>query len=111
MLDRRRFLQALAALGVSHGPLVRAQAPAIPKFETNPFALGIASGYPRPDGMVLWTRLVGDFGPAAIPVRWELSEDEGMRRIVAAGSVDAQPDWAHSVHAEPKGLLPGRHYW
>ena len=33
-------------------------------------ALGVASGYPRPDGMVLWTRLLGDFGPVAIPVRW-----------------------------------------
>src|SRR5258708_21909863 len=26
------------------------------RFSTSPFSLGIASGYPTPDGMVLWTR-------------------------------------------------------
>jgi alkaline phosphatase D len=61
--------------------------------------------------MVLWTRLLGDFGPAEIPVRWEIAADEAMRTVVASGEEVAQPAWAHSVHVEPKGLEAGRWYW
>ncbi len=111
MLDRRRFLQALAALGVSQAAPACAQRIERPRFASDPFALGVASGYPRPDGMVLWTRLIGDLGPAAIPVRWEIAEDEGMRRIVASGSAIAEPAWAHSLHVEAHGLAPDRWYW
>ncbi len=109
MFDRRRFLQALAALGVSHSMRVHAQPR--PRFEHDPFSLGVASGYPQPGGMVLWTRLAGDFGPVEIPVRWEVAADEAMRRIVAKGEDLARPDWAHSVHVEPRGLRPDRWYW
>src|SRR5690349_19935839 len=108
MIDRRRFLQALAACGFTAGLPACAQAP---RFKEYPFRLGVASGYPRPDGMVLWTRLVGDFDPAPIPVRWEISESENFSRIAAAGNMSASPEWAHSVHAEPKGLEPDRWYW
>ncbi|MEO8145847.1 MAG: alkaline phosphatase D family protein [Betaproteobacteria bacterium] len=107
MPDRRRFLQALATLGALRVSLVSAQ----PRFAIDPFGLGVASGYPQPDGMVLWTRLVGDLAPAAIPVRWEIAADESMRSIVAKGTADAHPAWAHSVHVEPRGLDPDRWYW
>src|SRR5262245_38139104 len=108
MIDRRRFLQALAACGFAAGVPVRAQQP---RFTENPFRLGIASGYPRPDGMVLWTRLLGDFAPAPIPVRWEVAESENFSRIVSSGNTLADPQWAHSVHVEPKGLEADRWYW
>jgi alkaline phosphatase D len=111
MFDRRDFLQCLAALGVSHSAASRAQVLASPRFSADPFRLGVASGYPRPDGMVLWTRLMADLGPASVPVRWEIGADDGMRNIVAAGSADAGPEWAHSVHVEVKGLEPDRWYW
>ncbi|MFT3818909.1 MAG: alkaline phosphatase D family protein [Rubrivivax sp.] len=75
------------------------------------FALGVASGQPRPDGMVLWTRLTGDDLPPQVPVRWELAHDEAFVRIAARGSEVADRAWAHSVHAEPAGLAPGRWYW
>jgi alkaline phosphatase D len=109
MLDRRRFLQAFAALGVSQSVAVRAQTR--PRFAEYPFTLGVASGYPRPDGMVLWTRLTGDLGPSVIPVRWEIATDEAMRSVVASGTSDAHPDWAHSIHVEARGLPPDRWYW
>jgi alkaline phosphatase D len=107
MPDRRRFLQALATLGALQVAPIRAQ----PRLSENPFGLGVASGYPQPDGMVLWTRLIGDLGPAAIPVRWEVATDESMRSIVAKGTADALPSWAHSVHVEPRGLKPDHWYW
>ena len=108
MFDRRRFLQTLAAASVS---------PALPACaqnalsSRNPFDLGVASGYPHPGGMVLWTRLVGGLDPVAYPVRWEVASDEAMRQVVASGSAAADPHWAHSVHVEPKGLEPDRWYW
>jgi alkaline phosphatase D len=75
------------------------------------FELGVASGQPRPDGMVLWTRLTGADLRDRVPVRWELAEDEGFTRIVARGDEVAEAAWAHSVHAEPSGLAPQRWYW
>jgi len=110
MVDRRRFLEALAALGVSQAVPARAADRRI-DFDAFPFALGVASGYPQPDGMVLWTRLTGELGPATIPVRWEVATDDSMRGIVASGSAEAHPAWAHAVHVEPRGLAPDRWYW
>ena len=83
-----------------------------------PFSLGIASGEPWPDSVVLWTRLApeplrGDGGMPArpVPVRWELADDARFTRIVRRGTAIAQPDMGHSVHVEPGGLMPGRTYW
>ncbi|OGA02238.1 MAG: hypothetical protein A3H35_03765 [Betaproteobacteria bacterium RIFCSPLOWO2_02_FULL_62_17] len=117
MLDRREFISALGAWGLLAGAAnVRAQLN--PRFSAYPFSLGIASGYPAPDGFVLWTRLAplpdearGGLAPEAIAVRWEVANDEAMRDIVASGTEFARPDWAHSVHAEVQGLAPARQYW
>jgi alkaline phosphatase D len=116
MTNRRRFLLALGA-ALPLGMRAARSAPA-PRFARDPFALGVASGYPWPRGVVLWTRLITDFeqsdgglGAAVIPVRWELAADDGMRRIVAAGRTEAAPAWAHAVHVEVEGLEPDRWYW
>ena len=75
------------------------------------FPLGVASGVPQHDGMVLWTRLMGEDLPAQVAVQWELAHDEGFQRVAARGTEVAEAAWAHSVHAEPAGLEPGRVYW
>ena len=75
------------------------------------FALGIASGQPQAQGMVLWTRITGTDLPAQVDVAWELAEDEAFTRIAARGSEIARVEDAHSVHAEPTGLRPERWYW
>jgi alkaline phosphatase D len=88
-----------------------------PKFTHYPFSLGVASGYPRPDGVVLWTRLApqpligGGMPRAAVEVAWEISADESFRHIVRRGREIAVPEFAHSVHAEISGLDPARWYW
>ncbi len=75
------------------------------------FGLGVASGQPRPDRMVLWTRLTGDNLPDEVRVRWELAHDEAFAQLAARGTYQAEASWAHSVHAEPTGLDAGRWYW
>jgi alkaline phosphatase D len=119
MPDRRRFLQALAALGVAGAAAsARAQLNPRPRFAASPFTLGIASGYPQPGRIVLWTRLApeplapdGGMAPETIPVRWEIARDEALKDIVASGTAYATPEWAHSVHVEVAGLQAGREYW
>ena len=102
---RRRFLKTLGFLAVS--TRLRAQ----PRFASYPFALGVASGYPSPESVVLWTRLTGELAPLSIPVRWEVFADEALQARVASGEAVAEPAWAHSVHVEPQGLEPERWYW
>lgn len=110
-ISRRRLLAGAAALA----PLAvlrqgRAQS-------ADPFTLGIASGCPRPDRLVLWTRLApqplegGGMPERPVEVEWELAEDERFQRIAARGTFIAVPEDAHSVHAEPAGLAPSRPYW
>ncbi len=116
MLSRRAFLSALAALGFARALPARAQAR--PRFSSDPFKLGVASGYPSHEGLTLWTRLVTetlqpDSGtePAAIPVRWEIARDERFSAVAASGTVEAIAEWAHSVHVDVHGLEPDRWYW
>jgi alkaline phosphatase D len=105
-LDRRRLLQL--ALGAGAAPLFLRHALAA---DTPRFALGIASGHPRPDGMVLWTRLTGARLSDRVDVHWEIAHDESFKDIAARGVETAEAAWAHSVHAEPAGLAPDRWYW
>ena len=114
MLNRRTFL--LAASGVIL-PAITPRLLAQPRFQENPFTLGIASGYPRPDGIVLWTRLApdplngGGMADAAVEVAWEIADDESFRNVLRKGVERATPELAHSVHAEISGLEPARWYW
>ncbi len=61
--------------------------------------------------MVLWTRLLGADLPDQVAVTWEVSRNEAFTQIVVNGTETAERAGAHSVHAEPAGLEPGRWYW
>jgi alkaline phosphatase D len=116
---RRAVLRIAAALAASTvlsscAPVkIRAQ----PRFSSYPFALGVASGSPRPDGFVLWTRLApeplagGGMPEENVELAWELAADEGFRHIVRTGTATAIPALAHSAHVELTGLEPARWYW
>jgi alkaline phosphatase D len=114
---RRRLLLIDAArlAAASALPLPGWAAPAEAK--DYPFSLGVASGSPLPDAVILWTRLLPDplnaasAPPVALTVRWEVAEDEGFRRIAAKGTAVASPELAHSVHVDARGLAPDRWYW
>jgi alkaline phosphatase D len=91
---------------------------ALPAPPTYPFALGVASGDPKPDGGTIWTRLAPapldpDWGMTRedIEIAWEIARDEAMREIVRRGAARAEAAWAHSVHVDIGGLEPAREYW
>jgi alkaline phosphatase D len=77
------------------------------------WGLGVASGYPSPHGVVLWTRLVADHGELddVIPVQWEVAHDQTFTQIAAKGTADAVAQLGHSVHVEVGGLAPDRPYF
>jgi alkaline phosphatase D len=82
------------------------------------FALGVASGDPRQDSVILWTRIVADpmagdggIGTAPIPVGWEVAEDESFANVVASGDAVADAALAHSVHVDALSLEPDTWYW
>ncbi len=118
-LNRRSFLHtgslAAAALWSGRALGIAQELAPLPAY---PFQLGVASGDPSPDGMALWTRLApkpletgGGMPPVALKVEWTVAEDEAMGKVVARGTANAVPQWAHSVHVEVSGLQPGRWYW
>ncbi|HEY6738135.1 MAG TPA: alkaline phosphatase D family protein [Actinopolymorphaceae bacterium] len=121
--DRRKFLavtgSSAAAIVLGLGPYTE-KAYARSRLADYPFTLGIASGDPTPDGVVLWTRLApeplardgkGGMPDAKVAVRWQVADDENFRRVVRQGTTWARPELAHTVHVEVDGLRPHRWYY
>jgi len=127
--SRRRLLQgAGAGLGLIASPalLRRAAAQTLSSAQAwskgNPFTLGVASGAPRPDGFVLWTRLApepmstdpetpGGMRGGDLIIGYEIAADDAMAEIVRSGEATAEAKFAHSVHLDVAGLQSGRPYW
>jgi alkaline phosphatase D len=116
-LSRRAFLRgsAFATLALAAGlaPKRAGGLAAAPL----PFALGVASGEPTHQSVVLWTRLVleppnlGAGPPAVREVKWRVATDDRMRHVVKHGAALALPQDAYSVHVRVEGLTPDRWYW
>jgi len=118
-LTRRQLLNIAWKVGAAAvvSPLGSSTAVAQPIFRTYPFTLGVASGDPWPDSVVLWTRLApepldgGGMPMVNIEVGWEVASDRAFTSVVQKGVAIARPELGHSVHVEPKGLAPGREYF
>ncbi len=113
-LGRRDLLSGgLALLGLGAARRVSGRS----LFQPSAFPLGVASGDPSADGVVLWTRLAldplngGGMPPDDVEVVWEVARDEGMADVVRRGTSVAREVLGHSVHVEVDGLEPGRWYW
>ncbi|HEV8388786.1 MAG TPA: alkaline phosphatase D family protein [Dongiaceae bacterium] len=137
LLTRRAALRmagaaalALPASRLLAAPLptiaIRVATPTARQFDwrDDPFTLGVASGAPRSDGFVLWTRLAPDplsADPAGgVPdrpeggdreIKYEIADDPAFRRISQRGTARAEAAFAHSVHLSVRGLQPARSYW
>jgi alkaline phosphatase D len=109
LLDAARLAAAVTASNIVHAAPSNAAG--------YPFSLGVASGSPLPDSVILWTRILPDPLDAnsapklAVPLRWEVAQDEAFHKIVAKGSAVATPELAHSVRVNVTGLQPGRWYF
>jgi len=114
-IERRRLLRLLCATAT--GACLPSEVWSQTKFTDSPFGLGVASGSPGADCIVLWTRLLQSSRPDSsvksepIAVRWELAHDEQFQRPVQSGSMLALAELAHSVHVEVGGLESDRWYF
>src|SRR5262245_2678801 len=100
-IDRRRFLQA-SAISFAAPALIGRAAGQTRRWPDTPFKLGVASGSPRPDGFVLWTRLatdplssdpdrIGGLTGGAIDIAYEIATDPELRNVVRRGATSADP--------------------
>ncbi|AKU17254.1 alkaline phosphatase D family protein [Luteipulveratus mongoliensis] len=119
-VSRRSLLIGALGTGIAAVPLIAEASPLRVSARTDPFTLGVASGDPTADGVVLWTRLalnpldesgLGGMPNRPVSVRYEVADDEKFRRVVRRGAQVARPESAHSVHVELSGLRPGREYY
>ncbi|MEV0284474.1 alkaline phosphatase D family protein [Kribbella sp. NPDC050820] len=109
----------LAAAGVSALP-VRSTVIAATAAVPYPFQLGVASGEPDANSVVLWTRLApsplnadgqGGMANANVTVDWQVSTTDTFSTLVASGSVTAAYAAAHSLHVVAGGLNPDSDYF
>jgi alkaline phosphatase D len=117
-LSRREFMQlTMTAAAVVAGSGCDFSNPLLPSW---PFTLGVASGDPLSDRVVLWTRLAPDplspDGAGGMPdepvqVVWQVAHDEQFQNIARIGAAIAHPSLAHSVHVDVNGLEPDRWYF
>ena len=133
MIDRRTFLAGVVATaiaagcsggddsddagpeGSASGEAAAADLPPLPDdLPASPFTLGVASGDPLPDAVVLWTRLAPDplatAGACRRPRAGALGgrDRRGVRRRWwPTGAPSPSPSLAHSVHVDVAGLEPG----
>ncbi len=117
-MQRRDFLELArnAALAATVPTIWRVRHH--PRFADDPFTLGIASGDPTPDSVMLWTRLAPKplepgYGMDRVrtAVSWEVAHDERFANVVQQGRATAAPELGHAVHADVQGLDPDRWYF
>lgn len=122
--SRRRFLgigtASAAAVALGTGLFSTQVARADGGAAAYPFTLGVASGEPRHDGVVLWTRLAPDplapdgrsgMDDREVLVHFQVAADERFRRVVIEGNATATAALGHSVHPEVFGLEPDHEYF
>lgn len=119
-VNRRLVLRGLgaSALTITTGGLFARSVWGSPVFAAYPFALGVASGDPEPDGFVIWTKIApkplehgGGMPRKPVEVEWSVATDERMRQVTQKGNTIAHPELGHAVHVEVGGLEPARDYF
>src|SRR5690606_3988708 len=103
-MDRRSFLQEVGritalslSLTLSGALLKNFPVEAAPRFPSYPFTLGVASGDPMPDSVVLWTRLApdplngGGMPPRDSPGPWAVPPHQGFRPATHSGNAFPRP--------------------
>ncbi|MBK7585708.1 MAG: alkaline phosphatase D family protein [Myxococcales bacterium] len=72
---------------------------------------GIASGDPKPDSVILWTRALPKSGAGSVQVIYEIASDEAFTDIIAKGSVSADEAMDWTVRIKPTGLSAFTSYY
>ena len=108
-LSRRRFLSALvvtaAASALPMSALANAEGKP-PMISRTRFPQSVASGDPRPDRVLLWTRVEG----SAARLRVQVAEDADFSRCVVDRAMPASTGSDGCIKVRVQGLRPGTRY-
>jgi alkaline phosphatase D len=74
------------------------------------FNHGVASGDPRPNKVIIWTR-VSPQNPGPVPVRWIVARNRELTDVVKTGVVETTEARDYTVKADVTGLRPGAPYF
>lgn len=77
----------------------------------NAFPFGVASGDPRADQVILWTKIYPADVSISYEVKWELATDTLLNNIVASGTVISDSSSAFTIMAEPENLVAETTYF
>jgi alkaline phosphatase D len=120
-MKRREFNQHLqrGAIALALAPWLSAVAAPVEQprlWHVNPFALGVASGRPRADSVVLWTRLLfsdqdSAASTTAMRVHVDVFADAALKHRVHTAEVVTDATRGHSVHVHVQQLKPSTDYW
>lgn len=109
-MSRREALQLTLAAGIS--------ATAITLAVTDPaaaaatvFLHGVASGDPRRDRVVIWTRVTLAEAEESVSVSWRVATDAAMTKVVRTGKMKTNAARDYTVKVDVDGLSPGKRYY
>lgn len=113
-LSRRHFVSRTAQtlVAVPLADLVRAELGAAQPTSVRPgeaFPHGVASGDPRADRVLIWTRVSG--GAGDVPVRWVVASNPTLTRVVARGETRTGAVRDFTVKVDVTGLAPATTYY
>jgi alkaline phosphatase D len=75
------------------------------------FPFGVASGDPRQEQVVLWTKVLPKDIGGKLEVEWVIASDTQLTEIVGSGTVRTDSSSAFTVHVSAKGLKAGMTYF
>lgn len=101
--DRRNFLRIVAASATTAGLVSCTTDDDDPAAQLEVFPQGIASGDPKPDSVILWTRVVPK-EPGSVSVTYEVSIDEAFAELVAQGEMTVDDSTDHTLRLKVTGL-------
>ena len=128
-MDRRQFLKwgsfvtvtvattGLAGCGGDDNP----STPANPTSPTTPpatdpgagftFQQGVASGDPKPDSIMLWTRVDGSNGGKPVNVQLQVSAQPDFGALIVNSTLSALPEWDYTLRNKVTGLAAATTYY
>jgi alkaline phosphatase D len=109
-LGRREFLKITVVAAAASGASKLVGCSKDPGEPPVAYPQGVASGDPRQDSVVVWTRVESEDG-ASQQVTYELALDDSFSQLVAEGQVDADASSDHTVRVKITGLEPYTRYY
>lgn len=119
-MDRRQFLKwgSFLTVSVATGGLAGCGGGGSdpnPADSGNPenfnFLHGVASGDPKPDSVVVWTRVEGDNGQRPVQVRLQVSAQQDFGTLLVDERLSVLPEWDYTLRNKVTGLSPATQYF